>query len=297
MSEFSNDDKYLKKEVKAVPTPQKKKLGGILVEQGILTIFTVERILVLSAKARKRFGTILEELGLVTGEELAQALAIQYGCKTVFDFWQYQFPADVLRLVPVETAVEHTVFPLKIQGNTLVLAVVDPTNEKLINNLAENSKMRVYTLITSRKEIKKAIARHYLKKDLTETDDITILVVEDDKLISLMITNILRKEGYRIITALNGMEAFKEIIASKPNLILTDKEMPMFDGYALLESLRHIPETNMIPVILLSESADPDEESNAYEKGFFDYLTKPIKENTLKAKVKRALRAKPFFSN
>jgi PleD family two-component response regulator len=93
------------------------------------------------------------------------------------------------------------------------------------------------------------------------------------------------------------MEAYKEIIASKPRLILTDKEMPMFDGYALLESLRHIPETNTIPVILLSGSADPEEESTAYEKGFFDYISKPVRENTLRAKVKRALRAKPLFSN
>lgn len=303
MSEMSNDSKYLIKEVVKVPTKAvkeevkhvsvstRKKLGEILVEKGIITSFTVERILPLCTKAGKRFGTILEEIGLITSEELAQALAIQYGCKIVADFAKYKFSHDILKLIPVETAVEHILFPLKVQNNTLALAVFDPTNDKVINNLKENTKMQIHSFIATRKDINKAIAKYYLNKDIPENEDNTILIVEDDKLILTMLTNMLSKEGYNIITACDGMEAYKAIISNKPKLVLTDKEMPKFNGYALLDSLKNIPETNRIPVILISSSNNPDEEAAAYEKGFFDYISKPVREMTLKAKVKRALRS------
>lgn len=291
MSGISNDNKFLNKEVKKTPLPARKKLGEILVEKGIITTFTVERILPLCNKAGKRFGNILEEIGLVTSEELAQALAVQYGCKIVTDFVNFQFPQNVLNLVPVETAVEHVVFPLKVQNNTLALAVMDPTNEKLINNLKENNKIQIHPFIATRKDINNAIAKHYLNNKASTKEDNTILVVEDDKPILTMLTNMLTREGYNVAAATDGMEAFKEIISKKPRLILTDKEMPKFNGYALLDSLKNIPETNRIPVILMSGSNSPDEEAAAYDKGFFDYIAKPVREATLSAKVKRALKS------
>ena len=303
MSGLSREDKFLikelkkqpanevKEEIKLVSTPDRKKLGEILVEKGIITSITVERILPLCTKAKKRFGTILEEIGLITSEELAQALAIQYGCKIVTDFAKYQFSHDILKLVPVETAVEHILFPLKVQNNVLALAVFDPTNEKVISNLKDNTRMQIRPFIATRKDINKAIAKYYLNKDISEKDDNTILIVEDDKLILTMLTNMLNKEGYNIITACDGMEAYKAIISNKPKLVLTDKEMPKFNGYALLDSLKNIPETNRIPVILISGSNNPDEEAAAYEKGFFDFISKPVREMALKAKVKRALKS------
>lgn len=298
MSVMLNDNKYLAKEMKPVPSiaatihlsiPKRKRLGELLVEKGIITFFTAERILALSVKSGKRFGTILEEIGLITAEELAQALATQYGYKTISDFSRHQFSASVLELVPVETAVEHTVFPLKVLNGTLGLAMADPTNEKLVGNLRANTKMQIYPLIATRKDINSAIARHYLKQTVFATNDNTILVVDDDKLIVGMITNILQRAGYKVIAASDGMQAFKEIISCKPRLILTDKDMPKFNGYALLDSLKHIPENKTIPIILISGSSCPEEEANAYNKGFFDYIPKPVKEMILLAKVKRAL--------
>jgi len=295
MSVMLNDNKYLARETTpaavaaSVAIPKRKRLGEILVGKGIITGFTAERILALAAKSGKRFGTILEEIGLITGDELAQALAIQYGYKTVSDFSRHQFPDAVLQLVPMETVLEHAVFPLKVQNGTLALAMIDPTIEKVINNLRVNAKMQIYPLIATRKDMNNAIARHYLKRPIAETQDETILVVDDDKLIIAMITTMLQREGYNVISASDGMEAFKEIISSKPRLILTDKDMPKFNGYALLDSLKQIAETKTIPIILISGSNNPEEEAIAYDKGFFDYISKPVKEITLKAKVKRAL--------
>jgi CheY-like chemotaxis protein len=276
-----NDSKFLFKDIEKEPTkeiredprpisaPTRRKLGELFVEAGIITSFTVDRILPICAKAGKRFGAILEEIGIITSEDLAQALSIQYGCKVIAEFDKYKYSSDLLTLIPIETAVEHLVFPLKVQNNTLALAVHDPTNEKIINNIKENIGMQIILFITTRSDINKAISKHYLKKDITTQTDNTILIVDDDTLVLTMLSSMLNKEGYNVITASDGMEAYKVIISNKLKLIITDKEMPKFNGYALLDSLKNIPEINRIPVILISSSNNQDEEADAYEKGFF----------------------------
>jgi CheY-like chemotaxis protein len=283
--------KEIPDQVKHASIPIRKKVGEILVEKGIITSLTVERILPICTKANKRLGTILEEIGLITSEELAQALAIQYGCKIVTDFAKYHYSKEVLQLIPIETAVEHLIFPLKIKDNILALAVYDPTDENVINNIKANINMQVIQFIGTRKDINKAIVRHYLGKDISYSTADTILIVDDDRLIVDSLTDILNKEGYNIITASDGMEAYKEIISHNPKLIITDKIMPKFNGYDLLNSIKNIPETNRIPVILISGANNPDEEATAFEKGFFDYISKPISAKTLKARVKRALKS------
>ncbi len=283
------EDKFLNKEERSAPLPRRKMLGEILVERGILTRLTVERVLNLCKRSGIRFGSILEEIGLVTGEELSAALAIQFNYKTIANFASSRFEQRLLGLVPAETAVTHTIFPLKVQGNTLALAMADPTNDKVLANLGENIQMRIYPVIATRAEIKKAIAMHYFNNSLQEMENNTIMVVDDDRCVREQMEAILKKEGYKVVTVHDAMEAFRVILTNKPKLILTDKEMPKFNGYNLLESLRTIPETRGIPVILVSASANPNEEAKAYEKGFADFIGKPLVEGSLKAKVRRAI--------
>lgn len=295
---LDTNDKYLAKSIKEISPPNRRKLGEILTLQGILTTYTVDRILTLSKNSGRRFGTVLEELGLVTGEELAQALAIQYNYKIVRNFVDHPFPETLLQLISMEAAIEHLVFPLKVQNNTLMLAMTDPTNERFLDNLKQNIQMQVYPFIATRKDINHAIAKHYLKQTLPEKEEKTILVVDGDKLILSMISGMLKGCEHKIILAADGMEAFKKIVCNKPKLIIADKETPKFNGYALLDSLKSLPETKIIPVILISNSTDPDEEAAAYEKGFSDYIMKPLKGSTLNAKVNRALKNhRPLFSN
>ncbi len=289
VSDFCNDDKFLNKQERTAQQPSRKKLGEILVERGILTPLTVERVLTLSTRSGIKFGSILEEIGLVTGEELTHALAIQYNCRVVANFASSRFGQELLRLVPPETAVTHTVFPLKVQNNTLALAMADPTNQQVISNLRQNNQMNIYPVIATRTEIKTAIARHYFNKNLSEAEENTVMVVDDDKYATDFIAGVLKKEGYSVVPVEDAMQAFRVILTSRPKLILTDKEMPKLNGYTLLESLRNIPETRAIPVILVSGSANPNEEARAYEKGFVDYIGKPLVEGSLKAKVRRAI--------
>lgn len=291
MGSSYDDNKYIAKTVQIVPpqTIQRKKLGEVLVESEILTRLTVERILQLSRASGKRFGEVLEDLGLVTGEELAQALATQYGYPVVADFAKYAFSDALLNVMPAETAAEHIIFPLKLQGNILGLAMADPTNERVVNNIQDNNKVVVKNFIASRKDILQAIAVHYLKREEAKSGKDVVLLAESDKTIIKALSDTLNKNNYEVIVATDGIEAMKKAVCYKPAIIIADKDMPKINGYMLLSSLKNNKEAKNIPVILIAASLNAEEEALAYDKGFADYISKPVKDVILLTKVKKAI--------
>lgn len=268
---------------------RKKPLGQIFVENGILTEKTVERMLLVSKRLNKRFGTVLEELGLIDGNELAAALATQYACRVANNFAGYCFSPELLATISVDVAMQNYIFPLKLDNKRLALAMADPTETRVVRNLAANQGLTITPFIATRKEIYAAICKNYLHKEVSCSGTQTVLVVEDDKLIGTMFGDFLTKHGYRVIFAADGLEAYKAVLTEKPQVVITDLVMPKLDGYGLFDALRAVPELSMIPVILITSSMRPDDEVKAFDRGFFDFIEKPVKEGSLITRVKRAL--------
>jgi CheY-like chemotaxis protein len=277
---------------------ERKRLGEIFVEKRILTPLLVERGLALGRRLQKRFGTLMEDLGFVSGEELAQALALQYGLQFAREFAKFSFPQELLQLVPFQTAVEHSVFPLKVAGDTLALAMVDPTLDMVVKSVEESSKLRVVRVLATRLEMSRAVCRHYLGREFAAAHTgNSILIVDDDKLIRTSLSVMLSNKGYRVTTAENGVVAYNEIVAMRPDVVITDKEMPKRDGYQLLELLKRIPDMKDTPVLLITSSSSPEDEATAYDKGFFDFISKPFFSIVVEAKVRRALKSKSASSS
>lgn len=272
---------------------ERKRLGEFFVEDGLITEKTLQRALVRSKRLKQKLGLVLEDIEVITDEELARALARQYGYQVVSDINRYEFPPELLRLIPADLAMLNLLFPLKIGQGKLAIAMADPTNMKIANNIATNNGLTIIPVIATRKAIIMAINHHYLSISPSVSKEKTVLIVEDNKMISTMLRNLLMKEGYRVIQAMDGMEGYRSALADCPHVILTDKELPKLDGYGLLDALRNLPETRHIPCILLTGATDVDEESRAFEKGFFDFLNKPVKEATLITRVKRAYNSLP----
>jgi CheY-like chemotaxis protein len=268
--------------------PLRKPLGSIFVEKGLLTETSVQRLIAHAKSKKMRVGELLEVIGLVTPEELAEALAVQYRCRKIGDFSKFAYPPQVLRVIPLEQAVKNTIFPLKLDDGRLGLAVADPTTDDLFAEIAKQHNLKLVLYVATRTEINKAIARHYLGQAATPAGEKTILVVEDDLLIREMVAKILTKNGYSGETATDGMDAFSKIFALKPRLVITDKVMPKLGGYEFLFAIRNIPEFRYMPVILMTAAATPDEEKEALERGFYDFVLKPVKEIALVTRVKRA---------
>ncbi len=267
---------------------KRKLLGQILTEKGIITERTLQRTLARAKRLNKRLGAMLEETELITGEELASALAVQYGFKVVGNFAEHQFPAGLLSLIPADVATENMLFPLKAEGDKLALAMSDPTNTRIVANIAANKGLKIVPFIATRKDIIAAISKHYLKKAPSVPQEKTILLVDADNVLCTMLGQLLSKEGYHVFTAADGIEAYKSAVSEAPQVIIVDRKIPKLDGYGLFDSLKNIPETRLVPIILMTDSANPEEEERAFEKGFFDFLTKPVRDVTLKTRVKRA---------
>jgi len=269
---------------------QWKKIGQILIENGTLSPKTVDRVLDLSQKHNKRFGWTLEKLKLVTGDELAAALAKQYDLKMVSNLTSYSYPQEVLQIVTCEIAMQHLIFPLKRDSGHLLLAVADPTEKKFVDTLAVNCGLRITRCVATKSEIYAAICKYYLEKKVQEPEKDTVLIVEDERVTQTSVRDILAKANYNVLVASDGLEGFKSIISGKPHVILTDMVMPKFDGLSLLKSIKAIQEIQAVPVILMSDKLTHEEEIQVFEMGFFDYIPKPINNITLISRVKRAFR-------
>ncbi len=270
---------------------RRKMLGEIFVERGLLTETAVQRMVVQSKQKGFRFGEFLEHIGLITPEELAEGLAEQYRCRKIRNFARHDFPPELLRMITIEMAVEHTLFPLRLEDGKLGLAVIDPTREKLYAEIARQHNVQIVLFVATRTDINCAIAKHYMGRSLVDAGERSILLVEDDELIRTIVADTLRRHGYAVETAADPLEAFKMIFTHNPKLVITDKVMPKLGGYEFLDAIRNIPEFRFMPVILMTANASPDEEHVAFKRGFFDLILKPAKENTLLTRVRRAFQS------
>lgn len=269
-------------------TRQIKSLQDIIIEKGLMTRVSLERMAKRAAERNTDLGQYLERVGLLTDQELADVVATQYSCRQVADFAKYKYQPTLLRTIPIEVAVEFTVFPLKQDGDKLAIAVLDPTAKTLFASIEQRLSVQVIPFVSTRTDINRAIARHYMGRQFADFNAKSILLVEDDSLIRTIVTDILTKHGFSVISAADGMEAFKLIFTQNPKLVITDKVMPKLNGYEFFKAVRNIPEFRFTPVILMTANATPDEEKVAFEKGFFDLILKPIQEIGLMTRVRRA---------
>ena len=269
--------------------PHEKLLGEILVEHGIISAKTRDRVLNRAKLFGRRFGSVLEDLELITGEELALSLAAQYSCKTITHLAQLHIDPKLLTLISVEAAMQHLIFPLKQDGDTLALAMADPTDLNVLSNISVNAQVKIVPFVATKNEIRQAICHHYLGKEVARSSVRTVLIVDPDRDSCQTMQSILEKDGYRVLTAKDGMEGFRTVIAENPHVVISDIAAPKLNGFGLLGALKNIPETSFIPVIIVSEHEQGEkDELKAFELGVFDMIMKPFTPMTLRARVKRS---------
>ena len=116
-----------------------------------------------------------------------------------------------------------------------------------------------------------------------------ILVVEDDTdLVELLAFN-LKKAGFAIGTAVDGVEALKKARSLQPDLILLDLMLPELDGFAVCETLRRNSGTASTPIIILTALSSELARLAGMEAGANEYVTKPFSVQDLLARIRRAL--------
>lgn len=117
----------------------------------------------------------------------------------------------------------------------------------------------------------------------------TILIVEDSLTQALKLQHLLEKHGYGVISAQNGREALKVLQQKRPELIISDVMMPEMDGYDLCRAIKARPEWRSIPFILLTNLSQPEDIVHGLECGADNFVTKPYEEARLLSRIQYIL--------
>jgi PAS domain S-box-containing protein len=119
----------------------------------------------------------------------------------------------------------------------------------------------------------------------------TLLYVEDNPANLMLIEELIaRRPDIRLLSAMDGNRGIEIALASRPDVILMDINLPGISGIQALKILRAEPSTAQIPIIALSANAMPRDIEKGLAAGFFRYLTKPIKINEFKATLEAAMK-------
>jgi DNA-binding response OmpR family regulator len=121
----------------------------------------------------------------------------------------------------------------------------------------------------------------------------TILIVDDQPEIAELLRLYLEKEGYRILEAHDGMDAFMLISSEKIDLMLVDLMMPILDGYQLIKKVR---ETRQIPIIIISAKNEDNDKILGLGLGADDFIQKPFNPLEVVARVQALLRRSYNYS-
>ncbi len=135
-----------------------------------------------------------------------------------------------------------------------------------------------------------------------------ILVVDDDRPTVMIISSVLKKHGYEVFTAYDGLNGLKIAREMHPHLIVLDIMMPLMDGYEVCRRLHSDPDTAKIAVLMLTAKGGIDENVNrqyefasrvqdrlkGFDVGATEFLTKPVKAKELVKRVKAVLWAGGF---
>jgi len=114
-----------------------------------------------------------------------------------------------------------------------------------------------------------------------------ILVVDDDSNICELLRLYLEKEGYRVITAMNGKEALSLFRSEAPSMILLDIMLPVLDGWQVLREIR---KESLVPIIMITAKGETFDKVLGLELGADDYIAKPFDTKEVIARIKAVLR-------
>jgi DNA-binding response OmpR family regulator len=117
-----------------------------------------------------------------------------------------------------------------------------------------------------------------------------ILFVDNEKDLVEMMKMSFEYEGYDVSVACDGKEALDKLSESKPDMVVMDVVIPKIDGWEVLSQIRSNPETNHLPVIILTSKSEEISKLLGYKLGADDYITKPFSTKELFARVGSVLR-------
>src|SRR5438270_618319 len=165
------------------------RLGEILLREGLITQDQLKKALLEQKNTGMRLGYTLVKLGFVEETEISKMLARQYRMPAV-DLSRFEVDPKILKLLPPDIAIKHTVLPLKREGRTLTVAIADPNNVTAIEDIKFITRCDVFPVIAGEYTLRNAIEKYYqqsdaqlqtLLKDIEAADDLEVVEEQQDE--------------------------------------------------------------------------------------------------------------------
>jgi CheY-like chemotaxis protein len=118
---------------------------------------------------------------------------------------------------------------------------------------------------------------------------LTVLIIDDEPNARKVIKLLLEREGYRVLTAANGEEGLVLSKVERPRVILLDLMMPKMNGHETLKRLREDPDTEDVPVIVVSAKVGENDIATSFKLGALFHVEKPYETQDLLTKIQAAL--------
>ncbi len=113
-----------------------------------------------------------------------------------------------------------------------------------------------------------------------------VLVVDDAPTVRMYHKDILKKAGFEVDEAANGLEAYEKALVKEYDLYVVDINMPKLDGYSFVKKLRTTDNLKQVPVIMVTTEAEDKDREKAFEVGANYYMVKPVKPDEFTKMVK-----------
>ena len=200
----------------AAPAASSERLGDLLVREGLITREQLEKALQEQRQSGTRVGYNLVKLGFIQETELTKMLARQYKMPAV-DLSKFEVDPRIAKLIPGDVAIKNLVLPLKRDGRTLTVAMADPTNLGVLDDLKFITRYDIFPVIGGEFTLKSAIEKLYENTADTQVND--LLSVIDDMESDVEVLE--EKEEDQVAAQLNASMEDAPVVKLL-NAILTD---------------------------------------------------------------------------
>lgn len=176
----------------------RRRIGDILVDTGVITHGQLQEALEEQRGTRQRLGDVLIAKGYITHQQFVEVLEFQLGIPQV-QIYRQKIDPKVIELITQKLATAHTVLPLRVENNRLVLAMADPLDYFAIDEVRVATGLRVEPMIASREELVRAINRYYGLQDTIDqiTQNLQLHNLEDEQVI--------QDEDSPVVKTVNGI--------------------------------------------------------------------------------------------
>jgi type IV pilus assembly protein PilB len=155
----------------------RERIGELLVREGLVGREQLARATQEQQQTGMRLGYCLVKLGLVPETELTKVLARQFRMPAV-DLSRFEVDPRILKLVPAELATRHQVLPLKRDGRTLTVALVDPSNAGVVDDLKFITRYDIYPVVAGEFTLRTLVEKHYEAADQQAQSEMQSLLAE-----------------------------------------------------------------------------------------------------------------------